>query len=337
MDIAFAPSPARALQLDAAVRHALADSIDRIVATLDGALDCDSDSLAALTAFIRAHPVRPGVMALYGSLVPALFDDEPRARAVLAALARPEWRCPVALRMVTVSDADLGEGIAASYLDHLNDDPEQNIGLSVPEPARALDAERKVRAALALLHRAHPAMGGEFAAIINEIILAGPSAEPGRLALHGASSFYLWGGLLLNIEAFPTRISLVEGLAHESAHSLLHGLTMGEKLVLDDGTDRHRSPLRDDSRPMDGIVHATYVLARMHMALAAVLRSDALDAAERDAASSRLVDVARDYAEGLAVVASAARFTANGAAIFAGAEAYMAASAGIERQVSGFS
>jgi hypothetical protein len=331
MDVSFAPSRARAEQLDASVRGRLASSIDGIVATLNGALDCDSTALAALTAAIRAHPVHPATMALYASLVPALLDDDARARAILRKLADPVWRQPATLRMVTVSDADLGAGIAQHYLEHLNDDPDMDMGLTIPGTAQALRAERDVRAALDLLDAAYPAMGGEFAAIINQIILAGPAAEPDRMTFHGASSFYLWGALLLNIEAFPTRIRLVEGLAHESAHSLLHGMTMGAPLVLDDRTDRYRSPLRDDSRPMDGIVHAAYVLARMHMALAAVAGAKALDAAERREAETRLTEIARDYADGLAVVASAARFTQAGAAIFAGAEAYMAEAAGVRR------
>jgi prophage antirepressor-like protein len=99
---------------------------------------------------------------------------------------------------------------------------------------------------------------------------------------------------------------LIEGLAHEGGHCLLHGMTMGEQTVENDAEACFASPLRDDPRPMDGLVHATFVLARMHMALAAVLRSGCLTAPERAEAATRLDAVTRDYADGLAVVSAAA-------------------------------
>ncbi len=68
MDIAFAPSHERGVQLDTAVRARLAASLDSITTTLDGALDTDSAALFALTEAIRAHPVSPGVMGLYAEL-----------------------------------------------------------------------------------------------------------------------------------------------------------------------------------------------------------------------------------------------------------------------------
>jgi HEXXH motif-containing protein len=57
-------------------------------------------------------------------------------------------------------------------------------------------------------------------------------------------------------------------LTHEAAHSLLLGYTLGAPLVESDPAERFSSPLREDLRPMDGIVHATYVLARMHYIIA---------------------------------------------------------------------
>jgi HEXXH motif-containing protein len=331
MDFAFAPSPALGQQLDAAVRARLAGSLDGIAATLNGALGADSDALGALTAAIRAHPIRPAVMCLYSELVPALFEDEDRARDILATLAMPVWREPAQARLVTVRDADLGAGIADCYRRQMNDDPAQLMEPTVLDEAALAEGRARVAAAMALLDTACPGMAGELAAVVNEVVLVGPATTPGAVSFHGASSFYLWGSLLLNIVAHPGRVRLVEGLAHEGGHCLLHGLTMGEQTVVNDTDERFASPLRDDKRPMDGLVHATFVLARMHMALAAVLDSGALTADERDEAATRLAAVRRDYAEGLAIVAAGARFTARGAAAFASAEAYMAEAAGISR------
>jgi hypothetical protein len=330
MHAAFAPSHERGVQLDTAVRARLATSLDSITTTLDGALDTDSAALFALTDAVRAHPVSPAVMSLYAELVPALTENEARARAILAALAAPAWRRRADLRIVTIRDADLGAGMADCYLHHLNDDPDQSLAMTLPDDAALQDGRTRMLAALALLQRGFPALGAEIGAIVNEMLLVGSSPTLGSPGFHGASSFYLWGALLLNVDAHPTRVALIEGLAHESGHSVLHGLTMGAPLVVNDATIRHPSPLREDPRPMDGIVHATYVLARMHLALATMLRSGELSAAEHAEATARVAEIADDYADGLAVVASAARFTDVGAAAFAGATTYMAEAVGIK-------
>jgi HEXXH motif-containing protein len=329
MELAFFPSRARGVQIDAAVRTRLAVSLAGIVATLDGALDVDREPLDALTAAIRAHPVRPAVMGLYSELVPALFEDADRARDILAALTMPVWRERAEARIVTLRDADLGAGVTACYLRQMNDDPDQPMEPTVLDAAALAEGQARVAAALALLDIASPVLAGELRALVNEVVLVGPATTPDAISFHGASNFYLWGSLLLNIAAHPTRVRLVEGLAHEGGHCLLHGLTMGEQTVANVADARFASPLRDDPRPMDGLVHATYVLARMHLALASLLDSGALTADERDEAATRLAAVRRDYAEGLAVVAAGAQFTARGAAAFAGAEAYMAEAAGI--------
>jgi HEXXH motif-containing protein len=329
MELAFAPSRARGLHVDAAVRARLAASLDGIVATLNGALDADAGELTTLTAAIRVHPVRPAVMGLYAELVPALFQHQDRARDILAALTLPAWRAPADRRVVTLRDADLGAGIAACYQRQMNDDPDQPMEPTVLDDAALAAGRDRVAAAMALLDVACPELAGELRALVNEVVLVGPARTPGAISFHGASNFYLWGSLLLNIAAHPSRVRLVEGLAHEGGHCLLHGLTMGEQTVANTAEARFASPLRDDPRPMDGLVHATYVLARMHLALAALLDSDALTAEERDEATTRQAAVRRDYAEGLAVVAAGARFTPRGAAVFAGAEAYMAEAAGV--------
>jgi HEXXH motif-containing protein len=51
-------------------------------------------------------------------------------------------------------------------------------------------------------------------------------------------------------------------IVHEAAHLLLFGLARNEPLVNDGPARCHDSPLRRDPRPMDGLFHAAFVLAR---------------------------------------------------------------------------
>jgi len=53
----------------------------------------------------------------------------------------------------------------------------------------------------------------------------------------------------------------VEYLVHEAAHQYLYNLTVCDELCRGEGL--HTSPLRKDPRPIEGIYHAVFVLARL--------------------------------------------------------------------------
>ena len=95
------------------------------------------------------------------------------------------------------------------------------------------------------------------------------------LQFDGASTFYLWGAVFVRV-AGKSPVELAEALAHETGHLLLFGLTIGRPLVENSYDERYASPLREDPRPMEGLVHAAYVLARMHYTRASLLKSGAL-------------------------------------------------------------
>ena len=121
---------------------------------------------------------------------------------------------------------------------------------------------------------------------------------------------------MLNPSLVPNRIILIESLAHETAHALLFGLTLGADLSTNGPNARYASPLRADARPIEGIVHATFVLARMVYALERLAARSALTEEERALVGSRLARHRESYTAGLAVVDAHARFTEAGAAIF---------------------
>ena len=71
---------------------------------------------------------------------------------------------------------------------------------------------------------------------------------------------------------------------------------------------------------MDGIVHATYVTARMHRAVARLLDAGVLNRAEAEA---RLAAHRHAFDQGWAVIASDGRLSERGGAAMTGARAYM--------------
>ena len=54
-----------------------------------------------------------------------------------------------------------------------------------------------------------------------------------------------------------------EFLVHEVSHLHLHAMMGEDPMVLNSDSERFTSPLRPDKRPMSGIFHATFVLARI--------------------------------------------------------------------------
>jgi HEXXH motif-containing protein len=145
-----------------------------------------------------------------------------------------------------------------------------------------------------------------------------------KFQFDGGSSYLLWGGLFLNATSHPDEVTMVEVMAHESAHLLLYACAADEALVENGDEELYRSPLRVDERPMDGIFHATFVSARMHWAMSRLLESGELDEEARRCAEAARMSDAQNFWSGHGVVAEHGRLTATGAAVMQAAAGYMA-------------
>ena len=135
----------------------------------------------------------------------------------------------------------------------------------------------------------------------------------------------LWGAVVLNVAAYKTTLDMVQALAHESGHNLLFGLCAHGPLHENGDTERYASPLRTDPWPMDGIVHATYVTARMHQSVQRLADAGVLDAAQMAEARGANRDNVKRFAMGMETIDRHARLTPLGRAVMGGAERYMAA------------
>ena len=102
---------------------------------------------------------------------------------------------------------------------------------------------------------------------------------------------------------------------------------MGKPLVENPAEVVYPSPLRSDLRPMDGVVHASYVISRMHYAAARLLESGRLSHEEEREAREATERYARHFHEGLAVIDEHARWTEVGESAFGAARRYMATAA----------
>lgn len=140
-------------------------------------------------------------------------------------------------------------------------EPDNSLGLTAATFEEFEAARAWLPFAMRKLRDCAPELHDEIVAIVNEVVIARPDGSQ-QLDYGAASSFALWGTLAVNAAAHDGWTRYYRTIVHESAHLLLFGLARQEPLVTDAPDRRHASPLRTDPRPMDGIFHAAFVLAR---------------------------------------------------------------------------
>ena len=170
---------------------------------------------------------------------------------------------------------------------------------------------RRLKDALSIIQSYAPNAWLDVSRITTEIIAA-YGASRGYMTFDGCSSLERYGSILVNIRRKRTPLVLAETLVHESAHSLLFALSCNDNRVLNPPTERHKSPLRIDPRPLDGIYHAVFVLARMHGFLAEVAQNPFAPTLLRNEAESLLEDRETAFMDGRAVLLEHAKLTEIG-------------------------
>jgi HEXXH motif-containing protein len=317
----FACSPQRAQACDHTLRAALADSIAHVHEAGLQPAGIGPSAVRAALGEIRAHRIQPGLFGRYYDMVLALRGGRPAdAAALLREIVDGAGETPV-LAVLPFSGAALGAD-QARYNRLLDLAAETPALLAPPDHPRMQNFAENVAAGLALLARADADMAAELRALIVQIIGAVPPAAASR-GFEGASSFMLWGAVVLNVERHGTPLDAAAGLVHEAAHQLLFGLSQDAPLIENPPAETFPSPLRRGPRPMLGVFHATFVCARLVHAYRRL--HGAAAPAARGLIAARLAAEQTRFRDGYETVRQHARLTANGAAIMAAALAAMQA------------
>jgi hypothetical protein len=301
------------------MRQRLADTLEYVFQEVGSALDVSRAQTAEVAARIRTTRQSPNIFGTYYELVLAVESDQiDEARALAQELlAQVDAR---GTRIAAIEERSAAE--AARYRRLLIPDPEL---AGQPAPALLRETRARVDAAFDLLDRGFPEMSGEIRELLREVVIAAGPEDPKALTFDGASSYMLWGATLLNARGQTTVMDTAQALAHESGHNLLFGLCVSGSLVENPDEELFKSPLRRDPRPMDGVFHATYVVARMHQTVTRLLEAGVVDPAERDAAIADLSAHRRNFEAGDRVVRENGRLTPLGAEVIESARRYMAA------------
>lgn len=150
-------------------------------------------------------------------------------------------------------------------------EPANRIGLTRASDAEYERSRQAAARAMEYLREAAPELHGEVQILIRDIVIARPDGS-NLMNYSGASSFALWGAITINAETQCDWIQFYRQIVHETGHNLLYAIARGDPLVKADRTVRRSSPIRADPRPIEGIFHAAFVLAREVNAFDALLQ-----------------------------------------------------------------
>ena len=117
-----------------------------------------------------------------------------------------------------------------------------------------------IKKAIAMIRACDVDIAHEISVLISSIKLF-----QGRV-LRGQASGNTMGAIWLRIpDPHDDQIGYwIEHIVHEVSHLRLHAMFFQEKFVLNSNDEcKFKAPIRDDLRPMFGVFHATFVLARM--------------------------------------------------------------------------
>ena len=283
-DWGFEPGAKRGRALDAAMRGRLAQSLSYIFERIGAELGISDDDAARVIGATRSTRQSPHVFGAYYELVLAVERDEIEPAREFARELLERCAAPAPLVWAR-SLGDRPSPDEARYRRMLL--PEEIVAEAPDEPTLQ-SALGRIAAAMDLLDRGFPGMADEIRELLFEIVVGVGSEEPKVLTFDGSSSYMLWGAIMLNARGQSSVLDTAQALAHESGHNLLFGKCASGPLVENDDDEDFAHPLRSDPRPMDGVFHAAYVIARMHQTLERLLASGVLDEEQRAAAQKDL-------------------------------------------------
>lgn len=312
----YAPSPQRARGLRQNLERQLCSSFASLLERIETVLSLERGRLAVLApAVLEARPLSSRAYASHWQL--GLAVEGNRREVIVPALREmaQSWHDHIGLVVATYC-GDFIDRAAQAYLDG-------DEGQRIRRPAQADSGERpadlygipaaELPELAAALHQAadlinelDAGMADELQEYVRQVRLVDSKV------IGGMSSVRFFGTVFLSR---PSRNSsekeLAErffgGLVHETSHLHLHALMAQDPLVLN-RDERFESPLRRDRRPMLGIYHASFVLARLALMFGKWHDADPA----RTGVAQQLNDARTRLARGVATIRQYGQLTARG-------------------------
>jgi len=313
----FEPSAERGCALDRRMRERLGETLEYVFQEVGLHLKITPPAARAVVEQILSMPQSPHTFGAYYDLVFALERNDVELARTLA----KELSLQVPSDSLAILPID---ELPARQQDRYRRLLMSGMDYAVAPGAELMQAYRKqLSEGMSLLEVGFPEMAAEVRGLLREIVVAAGPEDPKAITFDGASSYMMWGAILLNARGQKSVLDSAQALAHESGHNLLFGFSASGPLVENADDELFSSPLRADPRPMDGVFHATYVVARMHQTLSRLLGSGALDEEQTSSARADLATHRRNFEVGDRVVRDGAKLTEVGASAIEAARQYM--------------
>lgn len=234
------------------------------------------------------HSVAPIAFAWYRELtLETLYpaNEQPVVTLGLSALGSSclDWQGLDPAEMLIVTPDDKRSPYNAwGWSKLLNEGTDGLLKLEAPRGEEVQKFLEKVEDALTVFKTHAPNAHAEWQAALR-MIVAVRECEDSEIRLAGGSSLFLPGVIVVNVAHCDTTANTLATLVHEAAHVRLNSLCSHEPLSRSSPDARYTSPLRSDGRPMEGVIHATFVCATI------------VDLFSKIAASLDDNDIAEDY------------------------------------------
>lgn len=335
----FFPDKSTGLRSRMQIQARLAEAVGHVLDQCRGIVDFDEAAAKDLLAVLRSSgTVRPTIYGRYFRAVREILalGDAPDDVAFAAVAARLErllagpFEAPQGISIRPLSHSFFTDWEEAEFREDFVSESLDNAQIVTVGVERARRFAEEARFMVDMIAEHAPNTYSEFEQVVAEIVPAeGRESEKG-LSFGGCSSLERWGTILINFSDTTSAVSLCEALIHEGAHNVLFGSSPVEFHTRNAPDELHKSPLRLDPRPLDGIYHATFVLARMCYGMREFAGSTTLDQAMCDEARARADEAQKLFWDGYAVLDEHAEYTDEGRAIMTAAHDYIAGLAASE-------
>ena len=329
----FTPSAENGRRSRRLIQSRLAESIEHVLEQCRGKAAFDEDRGRALLDLLRSERMtEPDVYSRYFRAVrtiegtnaePATAGLRDVEAALAALLAGPFEASPgVVIRPLTRA-AFPGDAEREVRECFVSESLHDNEIVTVDEETGA-ELKSDIETALTLIAEHAPQSYAEFRETNAEIIPANGVVSGDTKGFGACSSLERWGSLLINSRAMDGPVALSEALVHEGVHSFIFGSAPVDFHVRNSPEERRKSPLREEPRPLDGIYHATFVLARMCFAMREFAGSPTLAPEMQKEAAERAETSRKLFWDGYKVLEEYADYTEFGREMMEAARRYIA-------------
>jgi len=198
------------------------------------------------------------------------------------------------------------------YKDIFLQDDKYKMSFNNPSKKNERQAKEKISTALLLIKQADKNLYNEIIKLVTEIILFENNTT--NVASSG-TSFNCYGTIFIACNIIDSIPFYIEAIVHEAAHLYLFLIVLEDSIVLNPESERYPAPLRKDMRPMMGIYHATFVIARILYAFNSLLKTLPLSHEIYEELKQRRDGHTINFQRGINVISQYGRLTNQGKGI----------------------